>query len=184
MYMSIVARLFTFVDESALNASTFVPFRALLNNFNPVLGQEDPDVTEETNAFLTELIATEAISILHGCLLDWGKTCTTAFPNPKMVGNRVYKRFILQTYLVHSDYDKIVIDSCIIMADSPCISRMRTFTEIVTGDLNSFADDLRQWWFTKYSRSGGVLDSSGFEHVFQVCVRGVPATETARASMD
>ena len=55
------------------------------------------------------------------------------------------------------------------MADSPCISRMRTFTEIVTGDLNSFADDLRQWWFTKYSRSGGVLDSSGFEHVFQVC---------------
>ena len=87
--MSIVARLFTFVDESALNTSTFVPFRALLNNFNPVLGQEDPDVTEETNAFLTELIATEAISILHGCLLDWGKAYTTAFPNPKMVGKRV-----------------------------------------------------------------------------------------------
>ena len=68
-----VNRLFTSVDESALNASTFTSLRVLLSNFNPVLGQDDPELTTEINNFLADLIGTEVISILHGCLVDWGK---------------------------------------------------------------------------------------------------------------
>ena len=35
-------------------------------------------------------------------------------------------------------------------------------------DVDAFKEELSTYWFGKYSRSGGVLDSSGFEHVFQV----------------
>lgn len=31
-----------------------------------------------------------------------------------------------------------------------------------------FRDLMMQYWFYKFSRSDGVLDSSGFEHTFQV----------------
>ena len=39
----------------------------------------------------------------------------------------------------------------------------------MVSDIDELRDDVRQYWFQKYSRSGGAeLCSSGFEHVFQV----------------
>ncbi|ESO02524.1 hypothetical protein HELRODRAFT_161804 [Helobdella robusta] len=38
--------------------------------------------------------------------------------------------------------------------------------DLASADIQSFKKQLRQFWFTEYSRSGGVKDSSGFEHVF------------------
>ena len=45
------------------------------------------------------------------------------------------------------------------------------FSRFLTGrassSVSAFKDELRQYWFLPYSRSGGsAIDSSGFEHVF------------------
>ena len=32
--------------------------------------------------------------------------------------------------------------------------------------MSGFIQELKQYWFMLYTRSGGPLDSSGFEHVF------------------
>ena len=38
---------------------------------------------------------------------------------------------------------------------------------LASSSVSAFKQELRQYWFQQYSRSGGsALDSSGFEHVF------------------
>lgn len=37
---------------------------------------------------------------------------------------------------------------------------------LASSTLNGFKEELRQYWFMRYTRSGGPLDSSGFEHTF------------------
>ena len=37
---------------------------------------------------------------------------------------------------------------------------------LASSDVNAFRDDLQQYWFMPYIRSGGPLNSSGFEHTF------------------
>ena len=39
-------------------------------------------------------------------------------------------------------------------------------TGVAANDREEFKEELRYNWFETYSRSGGPLDSSGFEHVF------------------
>ena len=48
---------------------------------------------------------------------------------------------------------------------------------LADSNLQGFKDELRQYWFMRYSRSRGVqLDSGGFEHVFVGEVRGNSVT--------
>ena len=48
---------------------------------------------------------------------------------------------------------------------------------LADSNLQGFKDELRQYWFMRYSRSRGAeLDSGGFEHVFVGEVRGNSVT--------
>ena len=55
-----------------MTGATYTTLSALLAGFDPVLGQEDPDMTLEVEAFLDALVQTQTIITLHSCLLDWG----------------------------------------------------------------------------------------------------------------
>lgn len=38
--------------------------------------------------------------------------------------------------------------------------------ELASSSISDFIEDLKQYWFLLFTRSGGPLDSSGFEHIF------------------
>jgi poly(U)-specific endoribonuclease len=61
-----------------------------------------------------------------------------------------------------------------IIATQP-IQLLKTFLVskgLASSGANEFKNELRQYWFYRYTRSGGALDSSGFEHTFIGELRG------------
>ena len=103
-------RLMVFVDETRFATGLYPLHIELLERFNPQLGEADPDLTLEIEAYLDLLMTSGPMQEVYSCLSEWG--------------------------LVSSE--------------------------------EQLRDDVRQYWFLKYSRSDGKeLCSSGFEHVFQ-----------------
>jgi len=121
-YTSASAPLFNYVNEARFTGATFRTFIALLDNYNPVLGQAETCGTacrNEETAFLDSILNTRPIQLLHNWLFSKG---------------------------------------------------------LAPQSQPGFRDLLRQYFFLQYTRSGGVLDSSGFEHTFVGETRGNDVT--------
>ena len=61
------------VDESRFATGVYPSFLALLDGFNPQLGEADDPLDDEIDAFLDALLDTEVMQIAHGCLVEWGE---------------------------------------------------------------------------------------------------------------
>ena len=66
------SQLFTFVNESRLDTGTYPSMRVMLELFNPYIGQPDPDIDNEIELFLFELLKTESMLVAFQYLSDWG----------------------------------------------------------------------------------------------------------------
>ena len=63
--------------------------------------------------------------------------------------------------------------SFFLMGKRLILTKELTLSGLASKDLGEFREELRQYWFTPYSRSKGrALDSTGFEHVFVGQTRG------------
>ena len=66
-------RLFTFVDESRFETGVYPLLIDLLNQFNPNIGEEDPDLSAEVELFLDRLLETEVMNATQQVLVEWGE---------------------------------------------------------------------------------------------------------------
>ena len=73
MIQSLANRLFTFVDETRFDTGLYPLTIDLINKFNPQIGEEDPDLTEEIDLFLDALLATDVMQRTQEYLVDWGE---------------------------------------------------------------------------------------------------------------
>ena len=69
-------RLFTFVDETRFETGLYPLTIDLLNKFNPNIGEDDPDLTDEIEAFLDALLDTDVMRTAQQYLSEWGQ-CPT-----------------------------------------------------------------------------------------------------------
>ena len=70
--MHILNSLFISVNEERLNTGVYPLAKVLLDNFNPQIGEPDPELDAEISAFLDAVLATEPMQVALSWLTGWG----------------------------------------------------------------------------------------------------------------
>ena len=61
------------MNEERLETGTYPTYMDLLYLFNPKIGEEEPEHSDNVTAFLDAVIQTATIQTAHAYLVDWGK---------------------------------------------------------------------------------------------------------------
>ena len=72
--------MFTFVDEARFETGLYPLTLDLLSKFNPQIGEVDPEIRDEIEAFLDALLDTEVMQLVQQYLAEWGQCATVKSP--------------------------------------------------------------------------------------------------------